>query len=85
MWDSINLLFKRLALSSDEKKEIRTELKNCINDYRDINTINVALNAQKFADNLKVLGDVQLHNKDIIYFDDKLNRICVRSTFDESN
>ncbi|PSU32166.1 hypothetical protein [Photobacterium phosphoreum] len=83
MFRKLNLFFKRAALSSDEIKEAKRIVKFYALDYESIQTINTALNAQRVAESLELLGSVQNLEKDIIYYNRETNQIEVKSLLDD--
>lgn len=83
MFKSINLFFKRSALSSDEIKEAKRLVKFYTIDNENIRSINAALNAQRVAESLELLGSVQNLEKDIIYYNRETNQIEVKSLLDD--
>ena len=83
MLKKLNLFFKRGAMSSDEIKEAKRLVKFYTLDSKNMRIINAALNAQRVAESLELLGSVQNLEKDIIYYNRETNQIEIKSLLDD--
>lgn len=83
MLKKLSLAIERMTTDPKVKQEKRQLLRALISDHRDINILNLMLNYEEVVNDLRLLKEVQLYNKDVIYYDEETNRVRVTSVFDE--
>lgn len=82
MLEKLSIAIERMTTDPKVKQEKRQLIRALISDQIDISILNLMLNYEEVVNDLKLLKEVQLYNKDVIYYDAETNHVRIKSTLD---